>query len=176
MSEELTISVEVNNNRLDIIKSLRYATGNGISSCIGKLDDILMNGNTKIFIDRIDKQEKINHLLEVGFIIREYPTPIPTPTSPNNSNGDEIFVYRKKEPHNHNYISCIKTVRHASGYGLREAKAVVDDMFSYDRPVPIPLHEGHEKQHCIDYLVEHGFLVTGYVRECFKGEDDLFKI
>ena len=71
-------------------------------------------------------------------------------------------------------IVAIKKLRGATGMGLKESKDMIDMMWDYKKPVPMP------QWYCTDEIVgvlqAHGFVVKGFSAECFQGQEDLFTI
>lgn len=171
MSCMLVVSIEVDNNRIPVIKALRSATGFGLTKSIEILQEIVQNGSAEIVIpDYPDRQDKIELLLDNGFVIRASKgTPLPKKILYDN----EVSVYIGNDGQK---LRAIKSLRYATGLGLRETKFAIDSMYDNGEPVGIVLDSSRGHRNCVEYLIEHGFTVTGYLQECFQGEDDLFEI
>ena len=69
-------------------------------------------------------------------------------------------------------INAIKKLRQATGWGLKETKDVMDEMWGFGRPVDI----GIINEYQVTVLRNYGFTVTGWVSEMFKDNEDLFTI
>ncbi len=84
-----------------------------------------------------------------------------------------VLVYKKVE---NDFIKCIKTIRGATGEGLKEAKVLVELMRDTDSPIEITLSHRYGVDFGVTYLKENGFTVSGFVHECFQENEDLFEI
>lgn len=80
-----------------------------------------------------------------------------------------VTVYRENDGKK---INAIKDLRNAVGWGLKETKDVIDEMWTYDRPINI----GFINEKAYRTLLAKGFTVTGWEHECFKENADLFVI
>jgi ribosomal protein L7/L12 len=136
---------------IQAIKALRLTFGLGLREAKEKNDEIGRAGKSMLMTG-----EQVCQMVEAGFTVF-------------GNTHRKVSVYRQPDDRK---IQAIKDLRNASGYGLKEAKDVIDEMWSYNKAVDI----GIINEYTVTVLREKGFTVIGWVDNHFEQENDLFVI
>jgi len=155
---KITASERLRTNRIAGLRLLRGTFGLGLKEAKDMSDQILDGVGTFIITE-----EQAMELAIGGFFVEG----LDQSPFPNLSRSVQIFI-----PDTGCKINDIKALRHATGWGLKETKDIIDAMRNPDNPVDIGvMSEDH-----VVKLREYGFTVTGWITEAFKDNEDLFTI
>ena len=147
----VALSAQLIDSPITAIKRLRMTLGLALREAKDQVDAMRPVGKSMLLTE-----DQAQVLVAEGFLIH-------------GNTERSVSVYRKPD---NSKISCIKDLRGCIGWGLKETKDVVDEMYSFNRPVDI----GVINEYTVIQLRAKGFTVKGWVSEVFKDHEDMFTI
>lgn len=157
MSQKYSISTEDATSRLSAVKAWRVLFNLSLRDAMHDIDEMRSKGRIERFIS-IQEADKLR---VSGFNVVSLS---------GNVKPRKVSIYI---PDDNRKIYHIKNLRHASGVmGLKQAKDIMDEMWSMNSPVYID-DVGEAYYYA---LLDAGFTVSGFTLEMFKEHEDLFTI
>ena len=147
----VALSAQLIDSPITAIKRLRMTLALALRDAKDQVDAMRPTGKSMLLTDA-----QVQELTAHGFLIH-------------GNTKRSVSVYRRPD---NQKIRAIKDLRGCIGWGLKETKDVVDEMYSFNRPVDI----GVINEYTVIQLRQKGFIVTGWVSEVFKDNEDLFTI
>jgi ribosomal protein L7/L12 len=148
----VTLGERQRSSKIEAIKSYRRVFDLGLVEAKDAIDAMLPSGKSLLLTE-----EQAARLTHEGFKVFGKTT-------------RSIQVYVREEDMDGRKIEAIKRLRNAIGWGLKETKDVMDEMWFTKKPVDI----GMVNEYTVVQLRNAGFTVTGWIDNHFDG--DLFEI
>lgn len=136
-------------SKIEAIKSYRRVFREGLVEAKNAIDAMLPNGKSMLLT-----KEQVADLTLEGFKVFK-----------NTTRTVQVFL-----PDNGQKINAIKKLRQCTGWGLKETKEIMDEMWGFNRPVDI----GNVNEYVVVKLRNEGFTVTGWTENHF--DSNLFEI